>query len=326
MGVAARRETELPMTTDLPRLAPRRWLANAIVLGALCASGCALGAFPAALAADAPTTGAPPNLDLSAPGVAWAGFVAPKAPDYAIARAFNDFTSPVTGLGPVTDGPAHPYVNNEVAREMRTPPTYRVADLDNAAAKNLMPWVREALSKQNELALRGRNGETREARCWETGVPAFHLNPGLMHIVQTPREVVLFLTGRVRHIWLDVPHSANPKPSWYGESVGRYDGDTLVVDTIGFNDKTFVDSYRTPHTDKLHVVERFRLIEGGNTLEVAFTVEDPGAFLQPWSGTRNRHRVVNPNDTLPEPDCATANDDYFNIGLEPVPTAEKPAF
>jgi hypothetical protein len=310
----------MPMTTD--RTTSRRLVASAIVLGVLCTPT----VFPAALAADGPTTGAPPNLDLSAPGVAWAGFVAPKAPDYAIARAFNDFTSPAAGLGPVTDGPAHPYVNNEVAREMRIPPTYRVADLDNAAAKNLMPWVREALSKQNELVLRGRNGETREARCWETGVPAFHLNPGLMHILQTPKEVVLFLTGRVRHIWLDVPHSANPKPSWYGESVGHYEGDTLVVDTIGFNDKTFVDSYRTPHTDKLHVVERFRLIDGGNTLEVAFTVEDPGAFYQPWSGTRNRHRLVNPNSTLPEPDCATANDDYFNIGLEPVPTAEKSGF
>ena len=105
-----------------------------------------------------------------------------------------------------------------------------------------------------------------------------------MHIIQTPKEVVLFLTGRVRHIWLNVPHSANPKPSWYGESVGHYEGDTLVVDTIGFNDKTFVDSYRTPHTDKLHVVERFRLIDGGNTLEVAFTVEDPGAFYQALVG------------------------------------------
>jgi len=98
------------MTTDLPGVTPCRLLASAIVLGALCVSG----AFPA-LAADAPATGAPPNLDLSAPGVAWAGFVAPKAPDYAIARAFNDFTNPATGLGPVTDGPAHPYVNNEVA-------------------------------------------------------------------------------------------------------------------------------------------------------------------------------------------------------------------
>jgi hypothetical protein len=239
---------------------------------------------------------------------------------------FNDYDNPATGIGPVSDDPAHPYANNEVARELKIQPTYRVADLDNAAGRNLMPWVREALRKQNDLALRGRNGESREARCWETGVPAFHLNPGVMHIIQTPKEVVLFLTGRVRHIWLNVPHSANPEPSWYGESVGHYEGDTLVVDTIGFNDKTFVDSYRTPHTGKLHVVERFRLIDDGNTLEVAFTVEDPGAFYQPWAGTRNRHRVVNPNARLPEFDCAAANDDYYNIGLEPVPTAEKPSF
>ena len=304
------------MTSGLPRM--RRALAGAIVLG----GAAALPVF----AAEAPRTGAPPGLDLSAPGVAWAGFVAPKEPNYAVARLFNDFASPATGLGPVTDGPDHPYANNEVAREMQIPPTYRVADLNNAAGKNLLSWVREALAKQNELVLRGRNGETREARCWETGVPAFHLNPGLMHIIQTPREVVLFLTGRARHIWLDVPHSANPKPSWYGESVGHYEGDTLVVDTIGFNDRAFVDSYRTPHTDKLHVVERFRLIDGGNTLEAAFTVEDPGAFYQPWSGTRNRHRVVNPNNRPAEFDCATANDDYFNIGLEPVPTAEKADF
>jgi hypothetical protein len=241
--VIQREKQGLLMTSDLLRM--RRLLAGAIVLGALCGPA----AFLPILGQEAPRTGAPPNRNLSEPGIAWAGFVRPKEPNYAIARLFNDFASPATGLGPVTDDPAHPYANNEVAREMGIPPTYRVADLNNAAGKNLMPWVREALSKQNELVLRGRNGETREARCWETGVPAFHLNPGLMHIVQTAREVVLFLTGRARHIWLNVPHSANPKPSWYGESVGHYDGDTLVVDTIGFNDKTFVDSYRTPHTD-----------------------------------------------------------------------------
>ena len=241
------------MTKDPSRTAPRYLTVSAILLGALCASV----AFLPTLAADAPTTGAPPNLNLSAPGVAWAGFVAPKASNYAIARLFNDYANPETGLGPVTDGPAHPYVNNEVAREMRIPPTYRVADLNNAAGKNLMPWLeRSAEQTERAQSLQGRNGETREARCWETGVPAFHLNPGLMHIIQTPKEVVLFLVGRTRHIWLNTPHTSNPKPSWYGESVGHYEGDTLVVDTIGFNDKTFVDSYRTPHTDKLHVVER----------------------------------------------------------------------
>ena len=66
---------------------------------------------------------------------------------------------------------------------------------------------------------------------------------------------------------MNVPHSKNPKPSWYGESVGHYEGDELVVDTIGLNDKTFVDNYRTPHTDQIHVVERFKLIEDGKTLQ-----------------------------------------------------------
>jgi hypothetical protein len=298
----------------------RHLRASAIVLGLLCSPA----AFLPLLAQEMPRTGTPPKL--SEPGVAWAGFVAQKEPNYAIARLFNDFGQPATGIGPVTDDPAHPYVNNEVARQMRIQPTYRVADLNNAAARNLMPWAREALRTQNELVLQGQNGTTREARCWETGVPAFHLNPGPMHIIQGPREVVLMLTGRVRRIRLDVPHSADPKPSWYGESVGRYEGDALVVDTIGFNGKTFVDSYRTPHTDKLHVVERLRLINDGNTLEVAFTVDDPGAYYQPWSGTRNRHRVARPNMRPVEFECPEANDDYFDIGLEPVPTAQKRHF
>jgi hypothetical protein len=316
----------MPVTTHSPGPMPYRRFAAAIARGALALGAVCASALLPALAAD-PATGAPPGLDLSAPGVAWLGFVPPKTPNYEIAHAFNDYTSPPSGLGPVTDDPAHPFANNEVAREMRITSTYRVANLDNAEGKNLMPWVRDALAKQNALVLQGRNGESREARCWETGVPAFHLNPGPMYVIQTPKEVVLLVAGRVRHIWLDVPHSANPKPSWYGESVGHYDGDTLVVDTIGFNDRTFVDSYRTPHTDKLHVVERFRLIDDGKTLEVAFTVEDPGAFYQPWSGTRNRHRVANPNNRMREPDvCAEVSEDYFNLGLEPVPTAEKPEF
>jgi hypothetical protein len=78
---------------------------------------------------------------------------------------------------------------------------------------------------------------------------------------------------RTRHVFMNVPHTNNPAPSWYGESVGHYEGDTLVVDTIGQNDKTFVDGYRTPHTTQLHVVERFRVVKGGRGLDVSFTVD-----------------------------------------------------
>jgi hypothetical protein len=90
---------------------------------------------------------------------------------------------------------------------------------------------------------------------------------------------------------MDVPHSANLKPSWYGESVGHYEGATLVIDTIGLNDTTVVDVYRTPHTEKLHVVERWRMTDGGKMMEATFTVEDPDTFYQPWSGMRRYRRA-----------------------------------
>jgi hypothetical protein len=76
---------------------------------------------------------------------------------------------------------------------------------------------------------------------------------------------------------MNVPHASNPRPSWYGDSVGHYEGDTLVVDTIGTNDKTYVDNYRTPHSTKLHVVGRFQIVDDGKALEAKVRVEDPGS-------------------------------------------------
>jgi hypothetical protein len=77
------------------------------------------------------------------------------------------------------------------------------------------------------------------------------------------------------------------KTSWYGESIGRYEGDTLVVDTIGLDDRTVVDGFGTPHTKQLHVIERFHLIEGGKVLEANVHVEDPGAFTMPWDAIQH---------------------------------------
>jgi hypothetical protein len=260
--------------------------------------------------------------DFSSNGVSWSGYVSRLPPTEAHARTFNDYSSPASGPGPVTDDPLHPYVNNEVSRVAGKQPSFRVANVDNP---NLKPWVVEELKKANARAQSGAAAYTREARCWDTGVPTFHLNPGEMYVVQTPKQVWLFLAGRVRRVYMNVPHSRNLKPSWYGDSVGRYEnGDTLVVDTIGFNDKTFVDSYRTPHTTELHVVERLKLINGGDTLEVSFRVEDPGAFNAPWTGTRNRQRVR--GGQLPENICAEDTANFFNHDIEPLPTAERPDF
>jgi hypothetical protein len=265
---------------------------------------------------------APAIPDFSNNGQSWSGYVARIPPTEEHARTFNDFSSPASGPGPITDDPLHPYVNNEVSRVTGKQPSFRVANIDNP---NLKPWVVDELKKANARAQSGAAAYTREARCWDTGVPAFHLNPGEMYIVQTPKQVLLFLAGRVRRIYLNVPHSRNLKPSWYGESVGYYEnGDTLVVDTIGFNDKTFVDSYRTPHTAQLHVTERFKLINSGDTLEVSFKVEDPGAFNAPWTGTRNRALVK--RGPIEENICAEDTANFFNFDIEPLPTATRPDF
>src|SRR5947207_10600290 len=234
----------------------------------------------------------------------------------------DEFLQPNSGPGPVKSDPAHPYVSNAVARQE----TVKIADLTNPI---LQPWIMEQMRKANEDVLAGKVGFTARARCWPHGVPGFLLYPvHPIFFIQT-LKVVVMIWGQdfqTRRVYLNVPHSKNPKPSWYGESVGHYEnGDTLVVDTIGFNDKSFVDSYRTPHTTQLHVTERFKLTDGSKTLDVSFTVEDPGAFNAPWSGMRARHRVVrgplDGNDA-----CAEDHNNYFNLDIEQVPIADKPDF
>ena len=125
--------------------------------------------------------------------------------------------------------------------------------------------------------------------------------------------------SQIRRVYLDVPHSENPKPSWYGESVGHYEGDTLVVDTIGQNTKTVLDAYRTPHSEKLHTVERWRMIDGGKTLEVVVTIDDPETFNQSWQGRRLYRRG---QAQMSEQYCAE-NNFFFDYGI---PKSEKPDF
>jgi len=202
--------------------------------------------------------------------------------------AGDEFIQPESGPGPVKSDPAHPYIPNSfpfVPRDQRQQETIMIADLTNPI---LQPWVIEQMRKSNEEVLAGKTGFTARSRCWPHGVPGFLLYPvHPIFFIQTAKEVVMSWGQdfQLRRVYLDVPHSADPKPSWYGESVGHYEnGDTLVVDTIGFNDRTYVDNYRTPHTTKLHVVERFRLLPGGQSMVVNARVEDPGAFTMPWNG------------------------------------------
>ncbi|HMI95366.1 MAG TPA: hypothetical protein VK479_02565 [Micropepsaceae bacterium] len=237
----------------------------------------------------------------------------------------QDFLPPESGPGPVDNDPAHPHVDDGAARRDGKQPTYRVADLSNPI---LQPWVKEALRKENERALSGKPDFTPKERCWPIGVPGWLLYPVRpVYFLQTPKQVTMIWEEdhMVRHVYLDAQHSANPIPSWFGESVGHYEnGDTLVIDTIGLNDRTFVDSYRTPHTTKLHVVERYRLVNGGKAIEARVRVDDVGAFTMPW--TARQHYERSGNGPPAEASCAENNAAWFGYDVEPIPTAAKPDF
>jgi hypothetical protein len=236
----------------------------------------------------------------------------------------DEFLPPDSGPGPVRADPAHPYFSNAVARQE----TSKIADVTNPI---LQPWAAEQMRKANAEVLAGKVGFTARSRCWPHGVPGFLLYPvHPIFFIQTPKEVVMIWGQdfQLRRVYLNEPHSANPKPSWYGESVGHYEnGDTLVVDTIGLNDRTYVDNYRTPHTTQLHVVERIRLVDGGEALVVDIRVEDPGAFTTPWNAVQRYRRDRRPAEVpLHEMVCAENNSDHFNQGLYPIPQADKPDF
>ena len=238
----------------------------------------------------------------------------------------DDFLPPPGGRpGPITFDKRYPYVDNAAARRTGTQPTYRVADLSNPILK---PWVVEEMRKANDWVLAGKIPFRARERCYPAGVPGWviYTLAEPISILQTDKQVTMINHGgpEVRRIYLDVPHSANPKPSWYGESVGHYEGgDTLVVDTIAISTKTFIDNYRTPHTDQLHVIERYKLIDSGKMMEVMISVDDPGTFTTPWLAMQRFRRVQR---EWTEDICAENNFDFLQYEVAPLPQAAKPDF
>jgi hypothetical protein len=190
--------------------------------------------------------------------------------------------TPVAGSpSPVTQDPKVRYVPNNVGEQ----PTWRYADLNNP---NLTEAAKKGLREANALHDKGFAMYNRTSRCWMPGIPVLNLSPGRTYFIQTP-NVVYIMWQRdqiVRRIPLTRERTGSPRKSWHGDSIGWYEGDTLVVDTIGQDPRTFVDLFRTPVSDKLHVVERFRLVDGGKEMEVEFTVDDPVMFVKPWKATK----------------------------------------
>ena len=161
-------------------------------------------------------------------------------------------------------------------------------DFDNPI---LQPWAREIVKKNAESEIRREHVYTADDSCWPSGVPqVVNLLDEIEFLQAKDRVMIIYQRDhQVRWIWLDRAHSAHPALSWYGESVGHYEGDTLVVDTVGLkvHKMSVVDPFGTPHTDKLHVVERYQLFSTpfGKGLEITVEVDDPGTFTAPWKGT-----------------------------------------
>ena len=250
-----------------------------------------------------------------------------KIPDFSGAgwrTRGGEIFIPVPGSPkPTGNDPAHPYIHNVDARRLGVQPTFRISDLSNP---NIKQWAKDLMKKDNDEVLAGKVAYTPGSSCKPYGVPAIWNSGGPFFFMQTSKEVVIVSeTDRfARHIYLNVPHTADLKPSYYGESIGHYEGDTLVVDTIGMNAKTFVDNFRTPHTEKLHVIERIRLVEGGKKLEIHVTAEDPDTFVQPWQGTRLYNRQADEGHVgMSETICQEGNRVAIDYGT---PTAAKPDF
>lgn len=148
---------------------------------------------------------------------------------------------------------------------------------------SLQPWA-EALYKERRANL---SKDDPEGHCLPAGVP--RISPFPVKVVQTSKLVVLLEEGNIhsyRQFFLDGRgHPKDPEPLWMGDSVASWDGDTLVVDTIGFNDKTWLNGQGLPHSDQLHVIERYRRPDLGH-MSVEITLEDPKAFTKPHTFTR----------------------------------------
>ena len=228
-------------------------------------------------------------------------------------RMFNlnatDYYDPSSGPKPVTNDPAYPHVGNLQEGQK----THRVADISNPT---LQPWVREQMKLTNDEVLAGKTPFVATSLCWPGGVPTQLLVPNRIFFLQTPDELTMMFERdhHIRRIHLNQEHSENPAPSWFGESIGHYEGDdTLVIDAIGLSDHplSFVDNFRTPHSEQLHVIERWKITNERQLIEVSFTVYDPGAFTMPWSGMMSYRRDA--RGPMVEFVCAENNRDPWGL-------------
>jgi len=256
------------------------------------------------------------------------------------------------GFGPPASGPS-PVTNRSrvggVSNYNQLAGDYTNPILNRQAA--------EVVKQHSDLSLSGAGYPTPSNQCWPDGVPYVFWQYGMQMLQEPDKVTILYLQDHeFRQVRLNQPHPADIIPSWYGDSVGHYEGNTLVIDTVGIKMGPFsmVDMYGTPYSKSLHVVERYQLLDyeavsaalerdaktnqrypaginpidfdpsyRGKFLQLQFTVEDSGVFTTPWTAYITYGR---PLGEWAENVCAE-NLHKYNTEKDPaVPTADKPDF
>jgi hypothetical protein len=278
------------------------------------------------------------------------GHAADAIPDFSglWGRDSLNLESPPSGPGPVVNLSHTPDGNMDMSR--------LVGDYKNPILK---PEAAAILKKRGEMSLAGISVPNPHDQCYPEPPPLLFAVQFAFEMLQQKDEVTLLYShdNKVRHVRLNASHPANVTLTWQGDSVGHYEGGTLVVDTIGIraSDMSAVDWYGTPHSDALHVVERYRLIDQdaakeaaarhgrryrsgprpnpngilldrtykGKGLQVELTVEDRKMFTMPWTALVTYQRAVG---DLWEMRCAENFREYY-AGIDtPIPQTDKPDF
>jgi hypothetical protein len=278
--------------------------------------------------------------------------------------SFPWYEPPASGPGPVTNRSRWPYIVNQrpsvAGGSPGLPPSkdgQGVSDYDQLVGDYtnpiLQPWAAEVVKKFGEISLAGITYPNPSNQCWPEPVPFIFKRVQMQMIQQVDKITILYGEDHeVRWVRLNQPHPTPVTPSWHGDSVGRYEGDTLVIDTIGVRTDhpyAMIDLFGTPYTKSLHVVERYRLRDyddvrdaiernlkenwqavgdvfsqhRGKFLQLHLTIEDEGVFTVPWTATLTY--VPSRIEQLQEDVCAE-NLQFYPHKNATVPIAHKPDF
>jgi hypothetical protein len=187
----------------------------------------------------------------------------------------------------------------------------------------LRPHAAEVIRARNEFLMNGGLDLPSYSLCWPSGVPQILNMREPLQFLQTDDEITIIFQRdhQVRRVRLNQPHSENPGLTWYGDSIGHFEGNTLVVDTIGQHTQTTVDKFDTPHSEQMRVVERFVLEPDGESMTVEVMVEDPATFTTPWYARATYSRDPGP---IVEVVCAENNKDASTGQDYPIPIDDGP--